>query len=136
MIREEKHLISHAPYAVDLSILGAQVYHGQVQNHYLYVIRAAWFRRRNGRTVACLGNLRTNQDDQATNVVQVLERYTDGRYGGDCNARWDGSTLWAPNSTWPEMTAYEEFLRPMLDNYPAVPPGFDGWWTFKTGGKS
>lgn len=136
MIREEKHLISHAPYAVDLGSLSKQTYYGQIQNHYRYTMKAAWFRRRNGLTVACLGYLNTSQDMETADVAEILARFTDGRYGGDCKARWDGDNLWAPESTWDQMKEYEEFLRPMLANYPEVPPGFDGWWTFKTGGKS
>lgn len=135
MIREDKFLISRAPYAVQLDSLSSETYYGQIQNHYRYTIQAAWFRRHGGRTVACVGYLHTSQETETTDVARVLADFTDGRYGGDCKARWDGDNLWAPESTWDEMTAYEEFLRPMLENCPAVPPGFDGWWTFK-GAKS
>jgi hypothetical protein len=136
VIREDKFLISHAPYAVDLTVLGEEIYYGNIQNHYRYTIPAAWFRRRNGHTVACLGFLNTSRTTPATLTAQVLGDFTDGRYGGHCKARWDGDNLWAPESSWEQMKEYEEFLRPMLANYPAVPPGFDGWWTFKTGAKS
>ncbi|HEY3559698.1 MAG TPA: hypothetical protein VGL05_19650 [Kribbella sp.] len=131
MIREDKFVISHAPYAVKLDSLARETYYSQVQVHYRYSIEAAWFRRRNGRTVACLGYLHTSRVESFVEAAPVLEGMTDGRYGGDCKARWDGDNLWAPQSTWDQMTTYEEFLRPMLENFPEVPPLFDGWWTFK-----
>lgn len=131
MIREEKFVISHAPYAVKLDNLDRETYHDQVQVHYRYSIEAAWFRRHGGITVACLGYLRTSKQEAFTEAAPVLEHMTDGRYGGDCKARWDGNNLWAPESTWEQMKTYEDFLRPMLENFPEVPAGFDGWWTFK-----
>ena len=147
MIREQKHLISHAPYAVDLDSLKVRMRYAQkrvggdwvedpTRPFYNCLVRAAWFRRKSGILSAHLGTLGTSQTLPPANGIAVLSGFTDGRYGGHCKARWDGDNLWAPESTWDEMKEYEEFLRPMLANYPEVPSGFDGWWTFKTGGKS
>lgn len=135
MIREEEFLISRAPYAVDLSSLAKETYYGTVRTSHRYTLKAAWFRRRNGVTVACLGFLNTRQDTETANAALVLERLTDGRYGGDCKARWDGRSLWAPEANWDQMAEYEAFLRPMLENFPEVPPSFDGWWTQARNGR-
>jgi hypothetical protein len=129
VIREDKFLISHAPYAVDLSSLtrrgpGSRGYH----------VTSAWFRRRNGANVACIGVLWDYQETTPQNTLEFLERHDDGRYGGECYGRWDGESFWG-NVTLDQQQEYLEILRPMLENYPAVPPGFDGWWTFKTGAK-
>lgn len=147
MIREEKFLISHAPYAVDLDSLDARETFGQKRvdgewvadperPYYRCTIRAAWFRRKEGVLSAHLGTLWDSQDLRPAVGSAFLTGFTDGRYGGNCFARWGGGNLWAPESTWEQMKEYEEFLRPMLESYPNVPPGFDGWWTFKTGGTS
>jgi len=145
VIREAKFLISHAPYAVKLDSLMTKPRHPSKQvdgqwvkdpdrTYYGCRIEAAWFRRKSGIVSAHLGTLWDYLDEEPADGTAFLTAATDGRYGGRCIARWDGDSLWAPESTWAQMTAYEEFLRPMLDNYPAVPPGYDGWWTYKTGG--
>lgn len=121
MKREEKFVLSHRPYAVDLgSLTRDKTYHRVV---------AAWFRRRKGVTAACLGYLGSFQSPIADGASQFLEHYDDGRYGGECEARWDGTGYWGYEQ--PEIVADNlAFLRPMLANYPAVPDGFDGWWRF------
>jgi hypothetical protein len=71
----------------------------------------------------------------------VLSADLDGRYGGDCHGRWDGTRYWGAQE--PDVIAeHLTVLRPMLDGYaenpkdPPLPAGFDGWWTFHgtTGG--
>lgn len=129
MIREDKFLISKRPYAVDLDSL--RIAKPWEPNCWV-LIDAVWFRRRRGVTVAVIGTL---ADFQATpaplSTVEALERYTDGRYGGSWIARWDGESYVSEHPVSPEdMARHMELLRPMLENYPAVPPGYDGWWRF------
>lgn len=134
MIREDRFLISRKPYAVDLSSLrGGLTDTPQGRNEYYFGghIDAVWFRRRKGVTVACIGQLWDNQYPEPADAVQFLERHGDGRYGGDCYGRWDGTSYWG-NVTLAEQERHLAILRPMLANYPAVPEGFDGWWTFHT----
>ena len=131
MIREDKFLISRPLYAVDLSSLhvverprdsGPSYYEAQVR-------RAVWFRRKNGVTAACTGRLWDLQDERAADAVMFLRNHTDGRYGGDCTSRWDGSRYWGAQE--PDViAAHLDLLRPMLAAYPEIPPGFDGWWRF------
>lgn len=144
MIREEKFLISRAPYAVDLDSLSVVMNYGakhvaggwvedRTKQFYRCTISAAWFRRKSGVLSAHVGTLHGVRTTEPAGCIEVLSRFTDGRYGGDCKARWDGDSLWAPESTWEQMREYEAFLRPMLENFPEAPAGFDGWWTFKDG---
>jgi hypothetical protein len=131
MIREDRFLISRKPYAVDLASLRRT--EGQPGNTWAwYTVDAVWFRRRNGITIACIGDLHTIIDDPApSDAAEFLERYTDGRYGGDCHGRWDGIGYWG-NVSLDVQRQHLTVLQPMLAAYPAIPPGYDGWWTFHT----
>lgn len=134
MIRETKFLISHKPYAVDLNSLhGSRMDTPNGRNPYFYDgrINAVWFRRRSGVTVACIGTLWDLQHPEPATARQFLEQHDDGRHGGDCHGRWDGDSYWG-NVTLAEQERHLAILRPMLANYPAIPPGYDGWWTFQT----
>lgn len=133
MIRETKFLISRKPYAADLASLRTSESERDPSKPWAwYVVNAVWFRGRKAEPVACIGTLRTIIDDPApASAREFLERYTDGRYGGDCQGRWNGAGYWGAEM--PEVQAQHlAILRPMLANYPAVPDGFDGWWTFRT----
>lgn len=126
MIREDRFLISRRPYAVDLSSLRPTyvgIYDGW------FKVDAVWFRRRRGGLVACVGNLHTTQDPAPKTAVEFLERFTDGKHGGDCEGRWDGENYWGAQR--PDAIAeHLALLKPMLANYPALPEGWDGWWRF------
>ncbi|MFI1525459.1 hypothetical protein [Streptomyces griseus] len=136
MRRTERFLISRKPFAIDLgSLLGNRTDTPQGRNPYCYDgrINAVWFRRRHGITVACIGDLWDLQHPQPADARQFLEQHQDGRYGGDCHGRWDGESYWG-NVTLEEQQRHLAILQPMLANYPDVPPGYDGWWTFHTEG--
>lgn len=125
MIREDRFVLSRKQFAVDLSSM-------VVEEHSWYWARvhAVWYRRRRGVTVACLGELRGNLDSAPADAADFLERYTDGRYGGDCWGRWDGERYWGAQE--PEvMAGHLAVLRPILADYPVIPDGFDGWYTFQ-----
>ena len=139
MIRETRFLISRKPYAVDLGSLRIQE-HTRPRQHgggcyYSGRIDAVWFRRRKGVTVACIGILWDSQDTRPADGHAFLLGHDDGRYGGDCLGRWDGSGYWGSEN--PDVMAeHLALLRPMLADYeqdpknPALPAGFDGWWRF------
>jgi hypothetical protein len=126
MIKKGKFLISDKPYAVDLGSYRPEGNGG---------IDAVWFRRRreayNGplRTAACAGRLKGCQVPDLSTVDSFLATFTDGRYGGDCLARWDGTNLWSLADE-PDRERYKKILVPMLENFPAVPPSYSGWWVF------
>ena len=133
MISETRFLISRKPYAVDLtSLRGSRTDTPQGRNEYYFSgqVDAVWFRRRKGITVACIGTLWDLQHPEPADAVQFLTRHEDGRYGGDCTGRWDGTGYWGHER--PDIQEQHlAILRPMLANYPALPPLFDGWWTFQ-----
>lgn len=134
MIREDRFLVSRKPYAVDLtSLRGSRTDTPQGRNPYYFDgrIDAVWFRRRRGVTVACIGELWDLQHPEPADARTFLEQHTDGRYGGTTCGRWDGNGYWGAER--PEVQEkHLAILRPMLANYPAIPPGYDGWWTFQT----
>lgn len=133
MIREDRFLISRKPFAIDLSSLrGRREDTPQGRNPYYFGgrIDAVWFRRRRGVTVACIGELWDLQHPEPGDARAFLLAHEDGRYGGDCAGRWDGESYWG-NVTLAEQERHLAVLRPMLDAFPVVPPGYDGWWTFQ-----
>ncbi|MFL4947531.1 hypothetical protein ACJ6WE_09175 [Streptomyces sp. MMS24-I31] len=135
MIREDRFLISRKPYAVDLaSLRGSVQTYENGRTSYRGRIDAVWFRRRRGETVACIGDLWDFQDTEPESAREFLERHNDGRYGGDCIGRWDGTSYWG-NVTLEQQEQHLAILRPMLANYPAIPDGYDGWWTFQGGAR-
>lgn len=127
---ETKFLISHRPYAIDpdsLKVTERKREDGTSSWH--ATVWAVWFRRKNGVNVACIGTLWDIQDSKPKTAWQFAEQHDDGRYGGNTHGRWDGSGYWGDEDL--EIQAkYLEVLRPMLENYPDCPYGWDGWWTF------
>lgn len=131
MIHETKFLISRRPYAVDLNGMAIKTTHEEGRRFHSVSIRAVWYRRRRGETVACVGYLWDYLSPAPVDIHEALERMDDGRYGGDCAGRWDGKRYWGAQKP-AEIERHLELLRPMLANYPAVPPGFAGWWRYET----
>lgn len=129
MRREDEFVMSHRPYAVDLTSLRWNDIGGPGLVSHQGRIDAAWFRRRSGVTVACVGTLWDFQNETTDDARDFLSRHDDGRYGGDCEGRWDGSRYWGAQV--PDTIAQHlALLRPMLAAYPGVPDGYDGWWRF------
>jgi hypothetical protein len=132
VIREDRFLISRRAYAVDLASMNIKMRGPYPVTGHVRVsvkIRAVWFRRKDKVTAACTGVLWNSQQPAPRTAREFLERFTDGRYGGDCEGRWDGERYWGAQE--PDViVSHLALLRPMLENYPAIPPGFDGWWRF------
>jgi hypothetical protein len=90
---------------------------------------AYWLGRRNGRTTVSFGSVHMWwQGMPESPTWEECLANIDGRYGGNCRARWDGESLWVAEEVPPQQ--YAEFV-PMLDsvlrNLPDVPPGVDRW---------
>lgn len=125
MIEAAKFRLSDKPYAVDLGsyrLDGGGYGGGEID--------AVWFRHRKGVTSACAGTLRDYQQPAQQTAAGFLAAYTDGRYGGDCRARWNGANLWSLADE-AQRERYKALLVPMLAAYPAVPPGYAGWYIFE-----
>jgi hypothetical protein len=114
--------VSRPLYAVDLGSYRLSEQGGSY-------INAVWFRRRKSVTVACCGQLWNYLQPRPQTAAEFLAAHDDNRYGGDCMARWDGSSLWS-NSDEAQRREYLRVLEPMLAAYPDVPEGFDGWYGF------
>ena len=118
-------------YAVDLSSLDVPDGPSHPGSEYQHAtVRAVWFRRKERVTAACVGYLRDYMRLPIPDVADFLARSTDGRYGGVCEGRWDGTRYWGAQE--PEtIEAHLELLRPMLEWYPDLPDGFDGWYVYE-----
>jgi hypothetical protein len=134
--REDKFVLSHHPYAVDMTSLRTKTNtRGDGTFYYWGRINAVWFRRRRSAscgplvTVACIGHLWDYQDAEPTTAAKFLAQHDDGRYGGNCEGRWDGARYWGSQDP-DEITQHLELLRPMVENYPACPDSHEGWWKF------
>lgn len=140
MIKESKFVLSHKPFAIDLSTVRLTASrHGETGAWSLSgTCQAVWYRRKDGVTRACLGPLRLwaqwlREEPDLSGPEAMLGNKLDGRYGGDTQGRWDGTGYWG--SEIPSVQRdHLVILRPMLGNYPCAPAGYDGWWTF--GGRS
>lgn len=134
MIREDRFLISHKAYAVDLATFTGRQEDRPNRLHFDGSINAVWFRRSRGSLRACVGTLWLWAYDvparlDLNDVPAVLSTDLDGRYGGKCQGRWDGTRYWG--SQIPDVAErHLTLLRPMLAAYPAIPDGYDGWWRF------
>lgn len=140
MIKEEKFLISHKPFAINLSTVTLEA--GEHRGAYWLggSCQAVWYRRKNGTTYACLGylhlwaqGLRTEPD--LSSPEAMLGNDLDSRYGGDPAGRWDGENYWGSQKPF-EQALHLMLLEPMIEYYPMVPDGYDAWWTFRTPGAS
>ena len=138
MIREDQFVLSHRPYAVDLAtVRGEQTKHPDTGSWFFTgTARAVWYRRQGGVTRACVGVLSLwsprllRPVADLTDPVAVLSANLDGRFGGQCQGRWDGERYWGAQE--PEVIErHLGLLRPMLANFPTVPRLYDGWWTFR-----
>ncbi len=116
-------MFSHRPYAVAGMVTTSD---GQSR------LEAVWFRRKHGSTAACTGYLYLWhwESGRVETVADFLSAYNDNRFGGHCLGRWDGKGYWGSEN--PEVMArHLELLRPMLNSFPAIPEGYDGWWVVR-----
>lgn len=136
MFKIDKFLISKSLYAIRMDSLEVELrpcpegFNGIDIWH--WTMDAVWFRRRKGTTVACTGQLWNYQETEPASAAEALAAATDGRHGADCKARWDGHSIWVlPPQAPDDSDRFTALLRPMLDRYPEIPSGFDGWWKYE-----
>ncbi|MFG2970829.1 hypothetical protein ACGFZS_46930 [Streptomyces sp. NPDC048288] len=135
MIHETRFLISRKQFAIDLTtITGKQHPRGDL-HAYSGRANAVWYRRKDGVTRACIGTLMLfshylPEPLDLEDPHAVLSADLDGRYGGDCDGRWDGERYWGAQEP-AVMEQHLAILRPMLTDYPSAPASHDGWWTFQ-----
>ncbi|NUP47268.1 MAG: hypothetical protein HOW97_08135 [Catenulispora sp.] len=134
MIRTDRLLISHRPYAIDLTTITGDQHPRGDKFAFSGTANAVWYRRKDGRTRACLGTLMLWSHYlpaplDLADPRAILTADLDGRYGGTADGRWDGERYWGAQK--PEtIEQHLAILRPMLASYPEAPAGYDGWWRF------
>jgi hypothetical protein len=131
MILDKELVLSRGPYAVDLGSYHRGTPEEETADGSAWCsVRAVWFRRKAGLLRACTGTLRDLLPPPA-DAVGFLNAMDDGRYGGDCLGRWDGTRYWGSQDP-AEIGRHLALLRPMLERYPMAPDGYHGWWRFPT----
>ncbi|MFF1444156.1 hypothetical protein [Streptomyces sp. NPDC058295] len=134
MIRETRFLISRKPLAINLTTVTLEATERDGRYWLKGTCQAVWYRRKAGVTRACIGRLglwaqwQSGKPDLSTPEA-MLGNDLDSRYGPDPDGRWDGTGYWG--SEIPEVQEQHlAVLRPMLTDYPTIPTGYDGWWSF------
>ena len=134
MIRDDRFRISRKSFAIDLSTVRGDQHPRGDQHAFSGTAHAVWYRRKDGVTRACLGTVGLWSHYlpaplDLNDPHAILSADLDGRYGGDCHARWDGENYWGSQKPF-EQNLHLAVLEPMLSNYPEIPDGYDGWWRF------
>jgi hypothetical protein len=132
VIRDDDFMFSRGPYAISLATV--QVSYSESGRHVHFTARAMWYRGRKAEPKACLGYLANWIEAPAcvTSPAELLKAAWDGRYGGRCEARWDGRAYWSSVPDPGLQQRHLALLRPMIDGYPVIPDGYDGWWRYPT----
>lgn len=136
MIRHETFVMARKPFAIDLDSVRIDS-HKEIDGRFFVSgsCDAVWFRRKDRVTRVCWGPLQLwghymPEPVDMTSPKTILSSGFDGRYGGQCSARWDGRNYWGAQE--PDLIQIGlNSLKPMLDNFPRVPDGMDGWWSFR-----
>ncbi|MFI5938023.1 hypothetical protein [Actinoplanes sp. NPDC051494] len=105
-----------------------------------FEVDAVWFKRKDGILSAVIGTYHPmvlgwhNEPTDGT-YESWIAAADDNRYGGSWAAKWNGDGLLCFDTPVAPDTVHEhiDFLNPMLKNFPDVPTGYDGWWTFPRG---
>ena len=111
---------SKRPYALDLGSVA-------LDERGKSTVKAVWVTRKDGKTRVSEGFLWGFGHP----TLDAFLSDFDARYGGDCRARWDGTTLWAPDYTPEEHAKVATRLNLAWANLPEVPDGFTGWYSIK-----
>lgn len=134
MNRTDRFVMSHRPYAVDLSSWRRGEWKTSMdgRQYARHTIASIWFRRKRGVTVAHLGTISTNSGTDS--AEDFLRLHNDSRYGGNWIAAWDGERCWTETpAAKTDLDRYAEVLGAALTGFrndKAVPQGHCGWWTF------
>lgn len=98
------------------------------------VCGAIWFKRRDGIISVSMGTLRnyynTDLFEEPSGLFEFLRSYEDGRFGGDCVARFDGKNLWSDSKNVEVNKQRLKVLNSILGKFPNLPKNYDGWWRF------
>lgn len=117
LVKLDKFTPSKRPYAIDLS--------SAKRGYSSLYVDCIWAGRKNGRTTASFGTLNAYRVETVEELIEKI----DMRYGGCSFAKWDGDTLITPSGVTQKLhSQYVEMLDAALNNFPAVPDGYEGWY--------
>lgn len=102
-----------------------------------YSMQAVWFgKRSNGLLAAFSGELwdfSSSRDGGPWNVDDFIQNVKTARYGATPLGCWDGYGAWWSKPAADDYALQQEvlpFYQNMLANYPAIPSGYHGWFSF------
>lgn len=130
MLIQDNFALSKKLYAINRN--GFTVATDTTQNGqptHRYALEAIWFRKRsNGRLAVFKGILWDfSRGGEPYTVDEFMEKVGTARYGGRPVGCWDGEETWnIPNLK--EQLAFVQEVDPYLQNYPAIPSGYEGWY--------
>lgn len=139
IVRRPNFIISKKLYAIDPESFTVTEYHRLAdENHvtWRYEIDARWFSKRsNGRIGAFFGELTcissNRNGGEMWTFKEFMDNYDSARYGGTAFGAWDGQGTWWDSDYANDLEAQNEILpslKETLDNKPAVPKGYEGWY--------
>jgi hypothetical protein len=122
LVRLGKFSPSQNPYALDPASL-TQDASG------FWRIDAIWAGRKLGANTASFGTLSYLRPDLDTMPLGTFLGGIDMRYGGDCQFKWNGYTMWTAESVSPaQLRSKQALLDSALKTFPLIPQGLDGWY--------
>tara|TARA_R110001606_G_scaffold297277_1_gene445035 strand:- start:9333 stop:9728 length:396 start_codon:yes stop_codon:yes gene_type:complete len=94
-------------------------------------LEALWAGRKRGGTIVTLGTYHMTAMDRIERSYEDWLAVADTRYGGLWQHIWDGEKLLSNPDNTPslaEADALSERLDAVLQGFPRVPDGWDGWY--------
>lgn len=123
MIRQrDKFSFSEYFYAINWSTLRSN------KDGTVAYVDAIWFKKTRGEIAVCSGTL-SNHDTFTKDDFIAGFKY--GRYGGNTQYKWNGFEMWSHDNNFLDMIEAHKFLDPILENYPDIPVGYEGWYSIK-----
>lgn len=142
LIKSDKFYKSKIQFAVDMSSLKLKEHRSQWTQpdgsikvadkiNYYGTIRVVYFKKKDGVLSACEGVLWDWCGEKKLTAEEFLKRVSTKVYGPNCSAKWDGKNLWGQSEI-DSILYYRDFLEPILNNYPELPKGYEGWYEWET----
>lgn len=94
-------------------------------------VNAVWFKEtKEGIRSVSQGTI-WNAQNGNLNVQKFIEAFRSS-YGGSTEIKWDGKKVWAPRMDYEIVNQRLALLKPMLENFPAIPDQYEGWFSIKS----
>ena len=129
MLELTNFAISKKLYAIKRDTFVA-TYSGDTQKGepmYRVSVDAMWFRRKQGIEVISKGKLGDLAVGKEWDIDDFIANVSTARYGGTPFGSWDGYDVIGVTN-YEAIVALVKELDPILDAYPDVPVGYEGWY--------